>query len=223
VKAFSVIIPACNEQERIENTISSLRRLHPDAEIILSDGESTDETAQRAGRMSIPVVLSKRGRGIQCNAGARNASGEILLFLHADSLLPANAFPILEEYFRNPRVQIGTFRLQFDRSHWLLRAYAIFTRFDSLFTRYGDQCIVVRKSFFHALGGFPDWPLFEDVHFLRTARRRTKIVSFPAAVTTSARRFERLGILRTQWINICLFARFLLKTPPEELAKIYDG
>ena len=223
LKTYSIIIPARNEGHRIEHTILSVRKLRPYAEVILADGGSVDETVERAGALGVAIVRSKSGRGTQCNAGARQAGGEILLFLHADCLLPANALSILEEYFQNPRLQIGTFRLGFDEAHWLLRAYASFTRFDSMFTRFGDQCIVVRKSFFDRLGGFPDWPLFEDVQFLQAARRHTKIVSFPATVVTSARRFMRLGILRTQWINVRLFTRFLLKTPPEKLAEIYYG
>jgi len=221
--SFSVIIPARNEEERIETTIRSVRKIRPDAQIIVCDGDSTDRTVERALAMNVTIVRSKCGRGIQCNEGARKAAGGILLFLHADSVLPQNAFPLLDQFFSDVRVQVGTFRLQFDTPHWLLKTYALFTRFDSLFTRYGDQCIVVRRSFFDELGGFPDWPLFEDVHFLQSARRRTKIISFPSSVITSARRFQRLGVLRTQWINVCLFSRFLLKTPPDKLAKIYHS
>jgi rSAM/selenodomain-associated transferase 2 len=220
---YSVIIPAFNEAQRIEATILSVPRIHPPAEIILVDGGSVDGTVERASAMGVEIVRSKRGRGTQCNAGSQKATGEILLFLHADSLLPPDTFLMLNDHFQDPHIHVGTFRLQFDNPHWLLRAYAVFTRFDSMFTRYGDQCIVVRRSFFDRLGGFPDWPLFEDVHFLMAARRLTKIASFPAAVVTSARRYMRLGILRTQWINVRLFARFLLKTPPEKLATIYSN
>jgi len=220
---FSVIIPALNEAQTISQAISSIRSIDSSTEIIVVDGGSTDNTVSIAEQMNVRVLSFQRGRGAQCNAGARISSGDILLFLHADTKLPHEAFEILEKFFRDPKIQIGTFRLRFDHAHWLLRFYASLTSIDSLFTRFGDQCIVVRKSFFETLGGFPDWRLFEDVQFLRVARHRTRIVSFPAKVITSSRRFVRFGMLQTQWMNVRLFVRYLLNTPPEKLAQIYYG
>jgi len=218
---FSVIIPALNEAHRISQAISSVRSIDPSSEIIVVDGGSTDDTVSVAEQMKVCVLSFQRGRGAQCNAGAHEASGDVLLFLHADTQLPPDAFEILGKYFCDSKIQIGTFRLRFDHSHWLLRFYASLTSIDSLFTRFGDQCIVVRKSFFERLGGFPDWPLFEDVQLLRAARRHARVVSFPAEVITSSRRFIRFGMLQTQWMNVRLFIRYLLKTPPEKLAQIY--
>ncbi len=220
---FSVIIPALNEEKRIERCLRRVRELKPEAEIIVADGGSSDGTVSKAHACGARVVASPASRGMQCNAGAHAASGGIFLFLHADTLLPHDAFSILNEQFSRPEVQIGTFRLAFDRDNIILRAYASFTSHDSIFTRFGDQCIVVRKSFFYELGGFPDWPLFEDVHFLRTARRRTKIVSFPAEVITSARRFVRLGIVRNQILNAWIFAQYLCGVAPEKLAARYSA
>jgi len=220
---FSVIIPALNEAQRISHAISSVGSIDPSAEIIVVDGGSTDATIRAAEETGASVLCFPRGRGVQCNAGARAASGDVLLFLHADTKLPHDAFEVLERFFCDPKIQIGTFRLRFDHAHWLLRFYASLTSIDSLFTRFGDQCIVVRKSFFETLGGFPDWPLFEDVQFLRSARHCTRVVSFPAKVITSSRRFVRFGMLQTQWMNVRLFIRYLLRTPPEKLAQIYYG
>ena len=150
------------------------------------------------------------------------ASSEVLLFLHADTLLPGNAFPVLRSFFRRDDVKVGTFRLSFDTSDWLLKSYAYFSRFDSVFTRFGDQCIVVRSDFFESLRGFPDWPLFEDIDFLRLARSKTRVHSFPMAVTTSARRYLNNGIVRQQLRNALLVVRFLLKNPVADLALRYD-
>lgn len=219
---YTVIIPAYNEASRIANAIRSAKNQQPKVEVIVADGGSADGTPAMAGAEGARVVHSKRGRGIQCNAGARLATAEILIFLHADTVLPENAFRLLHKYFANPDIRIATFRMQFDSAHWLLRIYAAFTRFDSLFTRFGDQCIVVRRSFFEEIGGFPDWPLFEDVHLLRGARRVTRIHSLPANVTTSARRFTKLGLFRCQLFNSWLLLQYLLGVPPERLAQKYQ-
>jgi hypothetical protein len=127
----------------------------------------------------------------------------------------------MTNYFTDPNIQIGTFRLAFDSQNAMLRFYCSFTKFDSMFTRFGDQCIVIRKSFFNEIGGFPDWPLFEDVHLLRLARRRTKIISFPSRVITSARRFVARGIIRTQILNGFLLLLYLCGVSPILLANWY--
>jgi rSAM/selenodomain-associated transferase 2 len=219
---FSVIIPAFNEIDWIPRILSHLRSLDAAAQIIVADGGSSDGTTEAAARQGAEVIRCSRGRGSQCNAGSHIAKGETLMFLHADTLLPPNAFSLLEDYFANPRVEIGTFRLSFDDPDPVLRAYAALTRFDSMFTRFGDQCIVVRRSFFSKIGGFPNWPLFEDVQFLRQARRITKVYSFPACVLTSSRRFLQLGVFRTQILNVKLFAKYLLGMPPHILLEQYE-
>lgn len=221
MKSFSVIIPTLNEAARVRRTIRHVRELYPAVEIIVVDGGSGDGTVEQSLREGAKVVESCCGRGNQCNAGARQASGEILLFLHADTSLPNRAFDLLTRCFNNPQTQIGTFRLKFDRDKWILGVYAYFSCFDSIFTRFGDQCIVVRRAFFEEIGGFPEWPLFEDVHFLRRARKHTRIVSFPSAVSTSARRFIKIGIIRTQLINGWLILKYLCGVSPEKLAEQY--
>jgi rSAM/selenodomain-associated transferase 2 len=218
---FSVIIPTLNEAKFIQPTIQRIRDLDESAQIIIADGESWDETVQLCQKAKLEIVFSKLGRGSQCNAGAEKASGDILLFLHADTLLPPNAFELLADYFSNPQIKIGTFRLSFNSENPMLHFYCLFTKFDSMFTRFGDQCIVIRKSFFNEIGGFPDWPLFEDVHLLRSARRRTSVVSFPSQVITSARRFERRGIIRTQIFNGLLLLLYLFGVSPVHLANWY--
>lgn len=218
---FSVIIPTLNEAKFIRTTIQHIRDLDESAEIIIADGESSDETVQLCQKAKVDVEFAKRGRGSQCNTGAAKASGDVLLFLHADTFLPENAFELMTNYFSDHNIQIGTFRLAFDSRNAMLRFYCSFTKFDSMFTRFGDQCIVIRKSFFNEIGGFPDWPLFEDVHLLRLARRRTKIISFPSKVITSARRFVTRGIIRTQILNGFLLLLYLFGVSPILLANWY--
>jgi rSAM/selenodomain-associated transferase 2 len=218
---FSVIIPTLNEAKFIQPTIQRIRDLDQSVQIIIADGESSDDTVQICRKAKLEIVFSKQGRGSQCNAGAQKASGDVLLFLHADTLLPQNAFQLLSHYFSNEQINIGTFLLSFDSPNPMLRFYCMFTKFDSMFTRFGDQCIVIRKSFFDELGGFPDWPLFEDVHLLRLARHRMPIISFPSSVITSARRFKTRGIIRTQIFNGLLLLLYLIGVPPVHLAKWY--
>lgn len=187
----------------------------------MADGRSTDATTSLATAPGARLVSSDRGRGVQLAAGAAAARTELLLFPDADTLLPAPAAAVLAAVLAVPSVQIGTFRLRFDAAGPFLRAGAWLTRFDSGFTRFGDQAIVVRRDFYERLGGFPPWLLFEDIDFLRRARRVMRVWSFPAHVTTSARRFRQRGPLRQQWLNTRLLLRFLAGAPLEKLARLY--
>lgn len=219
--AFSVVIPTLDEAPQITATLHAVQARLPGAEVIVADGGSRDVTSDLAVAAGARVVTCARGRGVQCAAGAASARGDVLLFLHADTLLPVDAADVLARWFARPEVQLGTFRLSFDDDGFFLRACAWFTRFDSVFTRFGDQGIVVRRSFYERLGGFPAWPLFEDVELLRRARRVTRVWSFPAAVKTSARGFRQRGVVRQQFQNASLLLRFLAGTPPERLAAEY--
>ncbi|MBI2517909.1 MAG: TIGR04283 family arsenosugar biosynthesis glycosyltransferase [Opitutae bacterium] len=220
-RAISVIIPTLNEAKQLPRTLANVRAALPDAEIIIADGGSADGTLHLALPAGTLLLLTAPGRGQQLATGAALAQGRLLLFLHADTTLPANAAAVLSRAFANDQTLIGSFRLRFDGGGWFLRACAWFTRFDSVFTRFGDQGIVIRRDFYATLGGFPQWPLFEDVELLRRARRLTRVHSFPAAVTTSARRFHRQGPLRRQFRNAGLLLRFLFGTPPEQLSAEY--
>ncbi len=220
-RIYSVIIPAVNEEKRIRRCLDRIPRDDPAVEIIVADGGSLDGTAAVSRAAGVRVIVSARGRGIQCNRGSEAAGGDILVFLHADTHLPPDAFDRIRALFSSPEVKIATFRLRFDHPHWLLRVYAFVTRFDSVWTRFGDQGIVVRRKFFEDLGGFPDWPLFEDVDLLQKARQRAKIHSIPSAVVTSASKFIANGIVRQQVRNARLIFKYLRGVPPERLAKEY--
>ena len=220
-QAISVIIPALNEVTGLPRTLASVSKALPSAEIIIVDGGSTDGTRELTVPAGARFISSPRGRGAQMAAGAAEAQRGLLLFLHADTLLPPESAAVLAMAFADLRTQIGAFRLKFDHGDWFLRTSSWFTRFDSVFTRFGDQAIVIRRDFYTRLGGFKPWPLFEDVELLGRARRRTKVVSFPACVTTSARRFQQRGQFRQQCLNGWLLIRFLVGTSPHKLAREY--
>jgi rSAM/selenodomain-associated transferase 2 len=224
--SFSVIIPALNEAEHIASCVRHVQELArcdgSRAEVIVADGGSQDRTAELAWEAGARVVAAPRGRGPQCNAGAAVANGAIFVFLHADTVLPEGAFFLLSGELAMPTVRAGTFRLRFDEPHWLFRIYAAFSRLDSVFTTFGDQCIVVRRELFEQVGGFPEWPLFEDVAFLQAVRRATRVRSFPSAVTTSARRFHREGVLRQSLRNGWYVLQYLMGASPQELAAKYE-
>lgn len=219
---LSIIIPALNESARIVACVKSCITSAPSAEIIVVDGGSNDSTTVLAEKAGAKVVHSPTGRSRQCNAGAKVATGSLLLFLHADSTLSKDAGKELSRMFERADFQIGTFQLRFDKQSRLLSLYAALTRFDSIWTSFGDQGIAVRHDFFEKIGRFPDWPLFDDVALLQSARRLTIIHSIKATVTTSARRFIKLGLIRTQLLNGWLILRYLLGASPKSLARTYS-
>ncbi len=218
---FSVIIPALNEADQITACVQAVHRLDSQVEVIVADGGSRDDTPALARAAGARLVRAPRGRGPQLNAGAAIASGDIFVFLHADTRLPTNAFPLLRGMFADPQVQVAKFRLSFDDPDWLLALAARLMWFDSLLTSYGDQCMVMRRDLFRVLGGFPDWPLFEDVELFRRARARTRVHVVPAQVVTSARRFRANGILRQLLHDVWLWLQYLSGVSPYEIARQY--
>lgn len=218
---ISVIIPALNEAAQITTCIQAVRQIDPTVEVIVADGGSEDDTPRLAWAAGAKVVNAPRGRGRQLNAGAALADGDLLVFLHADTRLPANAFTLLQAMFTDPQVQIAKFRLSFDDPDWLLALAARLMWFDSLLTSYGDQCMVLRRDLFQALGGFPDWPLFEDVELFRRARAVTRVHVVPAQVVTSARRFRTNGIIRQLLHDFWLWLQYLVGVSPYEIARQY--
>lgn len=220
--AFSVVIPALNEAATIEACVGAVRALDPAAQVIVADGGSSDATAHLAAAAGALVVRAPRGRGPQCNEGAAAATGDVLIFLHADTRLPPDAFQLLRALLADPAVQIAKFRLSFDSGSWLLGLAARLMWRDSRLTSYGDQGIVIRRAFFHALGGFPDWPLFEDVRLFELARARTTVHVVPTAVVTSARRFLSNGVLRQLLHDLWLWLQYHCGVSPHVIARRYE-
>ncbi|NOT59236.1 MAG: glycosyltransferase family 2 protein [Acidobacteria bacterium] len=214
---LSIIIPALNEAVALTRLALSL----PPAEIIVADGGSVDETMPMAMNFGWQVVMAPRGRGTQMNAGARIARGEVLLFLHADTRLPRHAETLIEKALADATVCGGNFSLQFDgdtRAAACLTWLYPFLRWGGMC--YGDSAIFIRRTAFEALGGYRDFPLFEDVDLFRRMKRHGKFVRLAAQAVTSSRRFEG-RFLRTfaQWS--CLQVLYWFGVSPHRLAQFY--
>ena len=218
---YSIIIPTLNEEPNIHKLLTHLKNFNDDIEIIISDGRSTDDTIKIAESFNVTICNSQTGKGQQLNEGAKLATGKILIFLHADTFLPTNAFEIINDFFQKDEIKIATFKLCFDSENIFMKLYCRFTEFDSMFTTFGDQAIVIKKDFFERLGGFPNFKIFEDVEFFRKVRKHTKIYKLPSEVITSSRRFYKKGIILTQLLNIYFFILYLLKVHPDKIYKKY--
>jgi rSAM/selenodomain-associated transferase 2 len=219
---YSIIIPTLNEEEFLPRVLTNLQKFREEIEIIISDGGSTDNTIKIAENLGAKVCSSKKGKGMQMNRAVQSSNGEVLIFLHADTFLPDDALHLINKYFFNGKIDIATFKMKFDSENLLMKIYSWFTRFDSIFTTFGDQVIVVRRNFFNELGGFPNLPIFEDVEFFRKARKSKTIYKLQSFATTSARRFEKRGILKTQLLNgFYILSYFAGKNPDNIYSKYF--
>jgi hypothetical protein len=218
---LSVIIPALNEAAHIEKTI--LNAWSPDAELIVVDGGSRDRTAERAEHAGAVVIKGPRGRALQQNRGAAAARGSVLLFLHADTLLPKDYVTQVFETLMDRGIALGAFRFKTNLDRPLMRGIEFTTHFRSRYLRlpYGDQALFVRKSHFQAAGGFPEMPIAEDLFFVRLVSKQGRIAIAPAHAVTSGRRWKEVGLLRTTLINQLILAGFALRISPETLAAFY--
>jgi len=207
---YSVVIPTFNEQYFIQDCIQSIRRGNPAVEIIIADGCSDNETLSIARDENVKIVEAFQSRGKQLIEGAKVANGDVLIFLHSDTLLPENWFSLLEEYFANSDNKICRFRLEFDVNSWLLDFYKKFSALDSFFTRFGDMCICIRRDLYRELQGFRPFNIFEDVDLLQRASKENKVAVLNSEVKSSARTFLKYGLIRQQLFNGFLLIKYLL-------------
>ncbi len=187
----SIIIPTFNEESSIGRTLDALAKIPRPVELIVVDGGSSDETVQIVRKSNVKLIAARRGRGAQMHAGACIAVGEILWFLHADTLPPPNALELIADSLSEPGVVGGSFNVNFDSRRLSARFLCWFYRqMRRLGLCYGDSAIFVCRETYERIGGIKPFPIFEDLDFLRRLRRRGRIAQVSAVVTTSSRRFE---------------------------------
>jgi rSAM/selenodomain-associated transferase 2 len=221
---LSIVVPTLNEAAAIGDTLAALQPLRArGCEVIVADGGSADGTAALARPLADAVVASEAGRARQQNAGAAAASGEILLFLHADTRLPRDAHVLVADGLRQTGRGWGRFDVRLTGRHPALR---VIERMMNLRSRLGgiatgDQAIFVRRERFRAVGGFPVIPLMEDVALSKALKRLGAPLCLRQTVTTSSRRWEQHGVYRTMALMWRLRAEYWLGVDPRRLADRY--
>lgn len=212
---LSVVVPALNEANGIRAALEALAPLRARGhQVIVVDGGSTDGTDRIAVPLCDLFLNAPRGRALQMNAGARAASGDVLVFLHADTRLPV-------QFQIPPAALWGRFDVRIEGRHALLKVVACAMNLRSRLTGIatGDQAIFVRRE---AFTGFPEIPLMEDVAFSKAMKRRARPACLRDTVLTSGRRWESRGVLRTVLLMWRLRLMYFLGAHPERLARIYD-
>ena len=219
---ISVIIPVLNEEQSIAATLRAVLPLGPH-EIIVIDGGSTDRTRELAAQFGVKVISSERGRARQMNRGAREASGAVLLFLHADTRLPVTAFLDMAAALGDRRCVGGRFDVKLDGDHWMLPVVARLISYRSRMTKVstGDQAIFVRREVFERMNGFQDIALMEDIAFCRALKQLGQIACLRSRVVTSARRWEVDGVWRTILKMWALKLLYLAGVSPARLKQYY--
>jgi len=218
----SIIVPTFNEALIIEESLTAIACLNPH-EIIVVDGGSIDKTVSLAENMATHVVTSETGRAHQMNAGAKKATGDLLLFMHVDSKLTPESFRKMIEKMNHHGSTGGAFSLQIESKKISLRLISTLAVWRSKYLNlvYGDQTIFVRANIFQKLKGFSPLPICEDLEFFRRLSRQGKVILLKEKAHTSARRWMTEGILFTTLRNITIATLFLLGFPPQTLSKWY--
>ncbi|MEL7167844.1 MAG: TIGR04283 family arsenosugar biosynthesis glycosyltransferase [Bacteroidota bacterium] len=219
----SVIIPALDEEAALPATLASVAVQTGPVEVIVADGGSTDDTRAVAEAHGAMVVQAPQGRASQMNAGAAAASGEALLFLHADTALHPRALALARATLADPAVAGGCFRTTFDRDSVWLRLWSSRTVMQWWRFAFGDRAPFTRRATFDAIGGIPAQPIFEDLDFVKALRRQGRFVFLDTPVQTSARRFERYGHVGQQLRNSVLWSAWCLGVSPERCVRFYPA
>ncbi|MEH1868849.1 MAG: TIGR04283 family arsenosugar biosynthesis glycosyltransferase [Nostoc sp.] len=215
---ISIIIPTLNEAENIKQAIATTQA-YTNIEVIIVDGGSKDDTIEIAQSLNVKVISSFPGRAVQMNAGAVAASGEILLFLHADTRLPTGFDEMIRTALQQPGTVAGAFKLRIDASRLSLRwvEWGVNVRSHFCQMPYGDQAIFLTKAVFQQIGGFPELPIMEDFELVRRLKAKGRITIISTPVVTSARRWLQKGVFKTTLLNQIVIISYLLGVSPARI------
>ncbi|MEZ5331262.1 MAG: TIGR04283 family arsenosugar biosynthesis glycosyltransferase [Thermoanaerobaculia bacterium] len=220
--SLSIVIPTLDEEAGLERALRSARRQAD--EVVVSDGGSTDGTLAIARRFGIEPIVGPPGRGGQIRRGTELASGDVVLVLHADSVLPDTAGESVRAAVAAGAVG-GGFLVRFESASKLVRCGERLVNWRTRVARVplGDQAQFATRAALDRLGGFPDWPILEDVDFIRRLRRLGPIAVVDAPVGTSARRFTAWGGVRAVAANWLILALYFAGVSPHRLARLYPN
>ncbi|WP_414622398.1 TIGR04283 family arsenosugar biosynthesis glycosyltransferase [Calothrix sp. CCY 0018] len=221
---ISIIIPTLNESKNIQATLSSTQ-ISTNVEVIVVDGGSKDNTVDIVESLGVKVITGYQNRARQMNAGAKNATGDILLFLHADTVLPADFDAMIRTAMQQPLTVAGAFALRINATQPGLRLieWGVKLRSKWFNMPYGDQAIFMTKDKFNDIGGFPELPIMEDFELIRNLKSLGKITFIPVPVITSPRRWLKKGILQTTLINQIVIIAYFLGVSPQRIRSWYRG
>lgn len=223
---LSIVIPVVNESAHLAQTLAVANRAAntaADVEVIVVDGGSGDDTVQIAKAFGAVVIQSELGRAVQMNAGAAIATAPNLLFLHADTCLPIGYDWLIYETLEQSGVVAGAFDLAIAGSQAGLRLveWGVKWRSRWLHTPYGDQGFFLKAEVFHSLNGFPNMPIMEDFVLVQRLNKLGKVAIAPATVSTSDRRWRKLGIFKTTVVNQFMLLGYFVGISPATLAQWY--
>ena len=220
---ISIIVPTLDEADSIHATLAALQFFDGETiEIILVDGGSSDATVSIAENYRVKILHSERGRGRQLQIGANAAGGEILWFVHADTIAPQGAIFEIKNALRNPRIVGGNFSIRFDGERFAAKFLSwLYPKLNLLNLIYGDSAIFVRRDVYKRIGGFKAFPIFEDLDFVERLKSEGDIATLSAVVVTSSRRFENKSFLLIFLRWTILQILYWCGASPDALVKIY--
>ncbi len=224
LEKISIIIPVLNEANTICTTLAQLPNAD-NVEVIVVDGGSRDQTVEIVRSLGFSVISATPGRANQMNAGAAIATGDILLFLHADTRLPIHFDTFIRQALQHPATLAGAFELRIDSQMRGVRLIERMVNMRSHFFSmpYGDQAIFLKATVFQDIGGFPNLPIMEDFELIRRLRSQGQITIISASVLTSGRRWQKLGVVKTTLINQLIIVGYFLGISPQQLVRWYRG
>ncbi|MCX8118486.1 MAG: TIGR04283 family arsenosugar biosynthesis glycosyltransferase [Desulfobacterota bacterium] len=221
---LSVIVPVYNEAKGVAESLGALQPLRQAGhEVIVVDGGSEDRTPEIAAPLADRVEVARRGRSRQMNEGARRANGEVLLFLHADTLLPDGADRVIQEAISRSGKPWGRFDLRLSGDHPVLRIIERLINWRSRLSGIatGDQAIFVKREVFESIGGYPEIDLMEDIALSKRLKKWSRPICLRTKVITSSRRWEEKGYLRTVLLMWSLRLAYFLGVDPDRLVRFY--